>query len=127
MLTLSIVAPNGGRIASGQKTLEIRSWRPPEWPLRDLLIVESKVFLHGEDEVDADGVAVALVDIEAVRPWQPTELKAACWVEWVPDLWAWQVSRVRPIGGAFRVAARRKLYDEPISDVLLDRLASLRG
>jgi hypothetical protein len=127
MLALSIVAPNGSRIASGQKTLEIRNWRPPKLPLRDLLIVENKVFLHGEEQSDADGIAVALVDVDDVHAWLPAELKAACWAEWVPDLWAWQVSHVRPIDGALRVAARRKLYDEPISQALTEELALLRG
>ena len=48
MLALSIVAPNGANIAAGRKTLEIRSWRPPRLPLRDLLIVENRIFLTGK-------------------------------------------------------------------------------
>lgn len=126
MLALSIVAPNGSRIASGQKTLEIRSWHPPQLPLRDLLIVENRIFLRDQDELDPEGIAVALVDVEDVQAWLPSQLRAACWTEWVPNLWAWQVSHVRPIDAAFRVAARRKLYDEPISDALVEPLALLR-
>jgi hypothetical protein len=38
---LSIVAPNGGRIAQGLKTLEIRSWQPEYLPLKNLVIVEN--------------------------------------------------------------------------------------
>jgi len=30
MLALSIVSPNGANIAAGCKTLEIRTWRPPQ-------------------------------------------------------------------------------------------------
>ena len=126
MLALSIVAPNGSRIAAGRKTLEIRHWRPPQLPLRDLLIVENRIFLRGEDETDPDGIAVAVVDVEEVHAWLPSELDAACWSEWAPGLWAWRVSRVRPIHGAFRVAARRMLYDEPLSDALIESLDSLR-
>jgi len=111
MLALSIVAPNGANIAVGRKTLEIRTWRPPRLPLRDLLIVENRIFLTGEDETDPDGIAVAVVDVEEVHAWQPSELEAACASQWTPDLWAWHVTHVRPIGGAFRVAARRKLYE----------------
>jgi len=43
--------------ASGRKTREIRSCRPPQLPQRDLLI--------------------AVVDVEEVRAWQPLELEAA--------------------------------------------------
>ncbi|WP_211090190.1 ASCH domain-containing protein [Pseudothauera nasutitermitis] len=39
-LALSIVSPQGENIASGRKTLEVRSWQPPALPLHDLLIVE---------------------------------------------------------------------------------------
>lgn len=46
-------------------------------PLRDLLIVENRIFLTGEDETDADGIAVAVVDVEEVHAWQPLEPEAA--------------------------------------------------
>jgi hypothetical protein len=118
MPALSIVVPNGANIAAGRKTLEIRSWRPPQWPLRDLLIVENRIFLTGEDETDPDGVAVAVVDIEQVHAWLPSELEAACASQWTPDMWAWHVTHVRPIGDGFRVAARRKLYEVQVSAAL---------
>lgn len=119
MLALSIVSPNGARMASGRKALEIRSWRPPQWPLRDLLIIENNLFLTGEDEVDPAGVAVAVVDIEQVLPWQPWQLEAAYASEWVPDHWAWQVTRVRPISGTLPLRAQRRLYDVAVSKTLL--------
>lgn len=122
MLALSIVAPNGKNVATGRKSLEIRSWRPPHWPLRDLLIVENGIFLTGEDQVDPDGVAVALVDVDDVRAWRASELDEACAAEWKPGLWAWHVTHVRPVRGAFRVAARRKLYEVEISNSLRERL-----
>ncbi|MEO5829062.1 MAG: ASCH domain-containing protein [Rhodanobacter sp.] len=126
MLALSIVAPNGSRIAAGHKSLEIRSWRPPQLPLRNLLVVENRIFLRGEDEIDLDGLAVAVVDVDDVHAWQPSERDAACWTHWEPGLWAWQLSRVRPITGAFPVTARRRLYDAPVSDALRECLAGLR-
>ena len=118
MLALSIVAPNGANIAAGRKILEIRSWLPPRLPLRNLLIIENLVFLTGEDEVDPDGTAVAVVDVDEVHAWQPSELEAACATQWKPSLWAWHVTHVRPVPGAFRLAARRKLYDVEISEAL---------
>lgn len=122
MLALSIVAPNGANIAAGRKTLEIRSWCPPCLPLRNLLIIENQIFLTDEDEVDPDGIAVALVDVDEVHAWQPSELQAACAAEWKPDLWAWHVTHVRPVHGDVRLVARRKLYEVDISRALRERL-----
>ena len=122
MLALSIVAPNGTHIATGRKTLEIRRWRPPRLPLRDLLIVENRIFLTGEDEVDPDGIAIAVVDVEEVHAWQPSELAAACATTWKPALWAWHVTHVRPVHGALRLAARRKLYQVEVDSELWERL-----
>ena len=114
MLALSIVAPNGANIAAGRKTLEIRSWRPPQLPLRDLLIIENRIFLTKEDQTDPDGVAIAVVDVEGVHAWQSTELAAACATEWTPQMWAWHLTHVRPLNGALRLPARRKLYEVDI-------------
>lgn len=122
MLALSIVAPNGARIAAGRKTLEIRSWRPDSLPLRDLLIVENRIFLTGEDPFDPDGTAVAVVDIESVHAWQASELEAACASQWTPGLWAWRVANARPIAGVVRVVARRKLYEVQVDDTLFTHL-----
>ena len=118
MFALSIVAPNGTNIALGRKTLEIRSWRPPQWRLRDLLIIENHIFLTGEDEADPDGIAVAVVDVDDVHAWLPSEMEAACATEWKPDLWAWHVTHVRPVHGAPRFAARRKLYEVEVGETL---------
>lgn len=118
MLALSIVAPNGANIATGQKTLEIRSWRPPHLPLRDLLIIENRIFLTGEDETDPAGVAVAFVDVEEVHPWRPSELAAACATQWTAGLWAWHVTHVRRVRGEFYLPARRKLYEVEVSAAL---------
>ena len=118
-LALSIVAPNGANIAAGRKVLEYGSWLPGPLPLRNLLIVENRIFLTGEDPVDTDGTAVAVVDIVDVHAWRASELEAACASKWTPGLWAWRVANVRPIGGAIRVVARRKLYEVEISDAFL--------
>ena len=114
MLALSIVAPNGTNIAAGRKTLEIRSWCPPQLPLRDLLIIENRIFLTEEDQTDPDGIAIAVVDVEEVHAWQPTELAAACAAEWTAQMWAWQLTHVRSLNGALCLPARRKLYQVEI-------------
>ena len=61
LTALSIVAPAGAHIAAGLKTLEVRRWAPPAWPLRDLLIVENRRYLSADQPRDEDGRAVAIV------------------------------------------------------------------
>lgn len=124
MLALSIVSPNGANIAAGRKTLEIRTWRPPQLPLRDLLIIENEIYLTDERDTDPAGIAVAVVDIAAVEAWRPWQLQEACARQWTPDMWAWQVTRVRPIRGRFPLPARRKLYEVEISAALRASFAS---
>ena len=111
MLALSIVTPHGTNIASGKKTLEVRSWCPPTLPVRDLLIVENTVFLSRDMPCDPDGRVVAIVDIEEVREWRSDEVTAACSSGWEPGYWAWSLSNVRLIKNDLVVPAKRKLYD----------------
>lgn len=119
MLALSIVAPNGTNIATGRKTLEVRSWRPMNLPVRNLLIVQNHRLLVEERQSDPNGIAVALVDVESVHEWESSEVAAACADKWSPGYWAWTLSNVRPIPGAIRVAARRKLYEvQPPTELL---------
>ncbi|MDF2413977.1 ASCH domain-containing protein [Aeromonas sp. 1HA1] len=111
MLALSIVSPHGANIASGKKTLEVRSWRPQYLPIRDLLIVENSVFLSLDMPIDPYGKAVAIVDIEEIHEWQPNEVVAACSSGWESGYWAWSLSNVRSIENGQFVCAKRKLYE----------------
>lgn len=106
---LSIVAPSGSYIAEGIKTLEIRSWRPNELPLKDLVIVENAHDLNqdGDEEL---GRAVAWVDISSVHAWQKSEIEAAKASYWEDGYWAWVIENVRPIHPPVDIPARRKIY-----------------
>ena len=72
---LAVIAPAGDRIRSKEKRIEVRRWRPEVVPLCDPLIVQNKKRLseNGLKE-DPDGVAVALVDVIAVREWRQDDL-----------------------------------------------------
>ena len=119
-LALSIVAPHGENIARGRKTLEVRSWQPaPALPLRDLLIVENHIYLREPGQVDPDGIAVALVDVVQVQPWQPAQVEAALSSGWVPGYYAWQLSNVRPLNGRLCVSAERGLYEVELPEPLI--------
>ncbi|WP_342367180.1 MULTISPECIES: ASCH domain-containing protein [unclassified Pseudomonas] len=103
--------PSGGRIASGEKTLEIRRWHPDLDPGEDLLIVENGRFLHTEGDEDADGVAVAIVRVNAVRPFVLADMQAAC-ANYFEEGWlAWELSHVRPIIHPVNVRAARGIYE----------------
>ncbi len=65
---LSIVRPSGSRIASGEKTLEVRRWKPNLARSEDLLIVENGRFLHDDGDHDENGTPVAIVKVKTVRP-----------------------------------------------------------
>ena len=113
MLAISIVAPNGTAIASGRKTIEVRSWQPGFLPLIDVVVVENKQFLSVESPEDLEGFAVALVDVHEVHEWGPSEVEAACSSGWQPGYFAWSLSNVRSLPGTQKVPARRKLYQFP--------------
>lgn len=106
---LSLVAPSGEYIAQGVKTLEIRSWRPEQLPLKNLMIVENTHYLnkHGDEE---EGRAIAFVDIQSVHVWENTEIESAKASYWQKGYWAWVIENVRPIHPPVNMPARRKIY-----------------
>ena len=107
---LSMVAPAGDRILSGEKTLEIRSWRPEQLPLKDLVLVQNTRYLLEEGE-EQQGEALAIIHIEAVHAWRQDEIASACANDWQEGYWAWEIAEVRPILSRPAVVAKRKIYD----------------
>lgn len=110
MKALSIVRPNGGKIACGEKTLEVRRWHPHLNPSEDLLVVENGRFLHTDGDED-EGIAVAIVRVKAVRPFQVADVQAACASRFSEGWLAWELSDVRPIAQPFAVRAARGIYE----------------
>ncbi|MCU4413761.1 ASCH domain-containing protein [Acinetobacter sp. WU_MDCI_Axc73] len=107
---LSIVAPACERIASGQKKLEIRSWRPEYLPLYDLVIVQNTQFLDkdGDEQI---GTAMAIIDIVAVHAWRKDEVEMACANYWKEGYWAWEITNVRPLVPSIQCIAKRRIYE----------------
>lgn len=69
---LSIVYPGGQKIASGEKTIEVRSWQPPLDFDGDFVFVENHTYLRKEGDIDLEGKAVAIARIKRVREYEPT-------------------------------------------------------
>ncbi|MNM88721.1 ASCH domain protein [compost metagenome] len=111
MKALSIVRPNGSRIASGEKTLEVRRWYANLDPTEDLLIVENGRFLHVDGEEDADGTSVAIVRVKAIRPFVFADMQAACASRFEEGWLAWELDDVRPIESALPTRAARGIYE----------------
>jgi hypothetical protein len=108
---LSIVHPSGSKIASGEKTIEVRSWMPPADFTGDLLIVENNKFLTAEGETDPNGRAVALVRVANVRPYLESDIPAACASRWEPGYFSWELTDVRPINSNEILLAARGFYE----------------
>ena len=110
--------PNGSRIASGEKTLEIRRWRPDLTPSEDLLIVENRRFLRGEGDEDDDATAVAIVRVKAIRPFVLTDMQAACASNFAQGWLAWELNHLRPLKNPVTVRAAKGIYevDFPLPD-----------
>lgn len=78
MKALSIVSPNGSRIAEGYKTIEVRSWMPNLEINEYFLIVENNRYLHYENEVDEMGRVVAIAKIKNIRKYIVEDMRDAC-------------------------------------------------
>ena len=108
---LSVVYPAGDLIRSGEKTLEIRQWRPESLPLRDLIIVQNKIRLSSAGVTeDPEGEAVAIVDIDSVEDWREDQIAEACATYWEPGWTAWKLTNVRPLKGKASLPARLRIY-----------------
>jgi len=112
---LSIVSPAGTKIATGHKTLEIRSWKPSTIPLFNLLIVENHRRLDRDGNTDPEGLAVATIDIIEVRDWTEEDARRDGHT-FVPGYFAWVIANVRPIQPPFRAQAERLIYQVAVLD-----------
>ncbi|WP_417839961.1 ASCH domain-containing protein [Tritonibacter scottomollicae] len=119
MKALSIVAPGGARIASGEKTLEVRRWAPDLHPNENLLIIENSRFLHNDGEEVEDGKAVAFVRVATVRPFQSADIAAACASYYENGWLAWELTNIRPISYSQPVLAARGIYEVSVDLPLL--------
>ncbi len=119
---LSIVAPNGTRIAQGVKRLEIRRWKPAVLPIEHLLIVENTRFLHGDGDTDAEALAVAIVRVVEAHRWRTNELATACAATHEEGFLAWTLDRVRRIDRPFPMIAKRGIYEVDVDAGLLPHI-----
>lgn len=99
---LSVKQPWANLIASGKKTLEIRSWsvayRGP------LLICASR-----KPAIEPFGCAVCLVDLVDIVPFDRSRLRESCLEAWIPGRLGWVLKNPR-IVEPFPVKGRLHTY-----------------
>ena len=108
MKALSIKQPWASLIASGEKTIETRTW--PTSHRGPLLIVSSK-----SPPIEPAGVALAIVDVVDCRPMVQKDEAGAC-CEIYDGAWAWVLANVRPVDH-FPVRGMQGLYDVQLPGV----------
>ncbi|MHC5082413.1 MAG: ASCH domain-containing protein [Planctomycetota bacterium] len=108
MKALSVKQPFADWIASGRKTIEVRSWSTQH--RGDLLIVSSKKPAAGTRAGDhLLGCAICVVELVACRPMVKGDEGRAC-CELFENVWTWELSNVRKIE-SFPVTGKLRLYD----------------
>ncbi len=107
---LSIVKPNGNNITRGIKTIEVRRWKLPSFPLKNLIIIENDNYLSKQYPEEI-GMIVAMADVIDVRPWEEKDLTASCAKVYENGYLAWILSNIRKISYPAPVPAKRKIYE----------------
>jgi len=121
MKALSVLQPGGSRIASGEKTIEVRGWKPDLADGEDLLIVENHRPLLDDGDTDLNGRIVAVVKVKAVRLFTTADMARACALVYEDGQFAWELTDIRAIRPPFGpVLAARKIYE---LDISLDTLS----
>ena len=116
MKALSILQPGGSRIVTGEKTIEVRGWKPDLADGEDLVIVETHRPLLKEGDTDLNGRIVAVVKVKAVRPFTTADMARACALVYEDGQFAWELTDVRPVRTPYGpVLAARKIYELGIS------------
>ena len=103
MKALSVRQPWASLIASGKKTIEVRSWRTH---YRGPLLICAAKKPRG---LGAVGVALAVVNLVGVRRFQRGDARAACF-EATTDQFAWLLGNVRRID-PIPVTGKLKMFD----------------
>ncbi len=119
MKALSVIKPWGDLIVSGEKSLEIRSWKPTEVPMLNVALVQNSTRLMKDGEEDIDGQVIAIIDIIACKPWVKSDCNlSGCDESEFEEGWlAWEVANVRPLRKTTQAIAKRKFYELSCSEV----------
>ncbi|MEN6356596.1 MAG: ASCH domain-containing protein [Armatimonadota bacterium] len=112
MKALSVKQPAANKIASGEKTVELRTW--PTKYRGPVLIVSSK-----RPDIEPAGCALAIVDIADCQPMRQEHVASACCGQLYPECFAWILTNVQKIK-PFPMRGSLGLYEVDIDQFSLD-------
>ncbi|MBI5827545.1 MAG: ASCH domain-containing protein [Deltaproteobacteria bacterium] len=118
---LSVRQPWASLIASGEKTIETRTW--PTKYRGKLLVVAGKTPFKGDPALPR-GVALCVADLVDCRPMLKKDERAAC-CEIYDGAWAWVLADITPIS-PFPVIGRLGLFEASFHQHTCCRPASAR-
>jgi hypothetical protein len=110
MKALSVKQPWAGLIASGRKTIEVRTW--PTRHRGDLLIVASL-----RPPTPQSGKALCIARVVDCRPMTMSDEQAAC-CRSEPGVWAWVLADIRQLEAPFAVQGRLSIYEVTLPEGL---------
>jgi len=110
---ISVISPWGDMITNGKKILEIRSWEPNIIPMKNIALVQNKIRLSKENQVDPSGQIIAVIDILDTTPWVQEDCRiAGCdETQFSEGYIAWRIGNVRKLTNPVNAVAKRKFYD----------------
>lgn len=111
MKALSVKQPWANMIASGEKTIETRTW--PTAHRGEILIVSSR-----RPYIEPAGMALAVTTVVDCRPMTPEDEASACTTPYA-GAYAWVLANTRKLK-PFPVTGRLGLYDVDVDPEVLD-------
>jgi len=103
---LAVHQPWADRIARGEKTIEVRTWRTQyRGPLA--ICATKRPAVQGLPS----SAVVAVAELVDCRPFTPADVPASGGVEFREGLWTWVLGGVRPLADPPPVACRQGLFD----------------
>lgn len=107
---ISIVAPNGTKIITGLKTIEVRSWLPTISIGEDLVIIENEKYLNEENDLDENAKAIGVVKIKKIRAFEQNDIEKACATYWCEGYYSWELEDIRKFKFPIPAITKKGIY-----------------
>ncbi|WP_206023448.1 ASCH domain-containing protein [Hafnia alvei] len=120
---LSILKPAVDLILDGKKNIEIRSWLPPEFPMKNVVIVQNQKYLSSDEDID-DGVALAIVDFTEFKIWTEDDynkngFSVSLGRTWKEGYFTWKIENIRKLKKPILCKAMKGIYQIELNDIEL--------
>ncbi|MBQ0328163.1 MULTISPECIES: ASCH domain-containing protein [Providencia] len=120
---LSILKPAVDLILDGKKNIEIRSWLPPEIPMKNVVIVQNQKYLSSDEDID-DGIALAIVDFTEFKIWTKDDYNnsdplVSLGRAWKEGYFTWKIENIRRLTKPIRCKAMKGIYQLDLNNIEL--------